>query len=295
MIDRLSGYRGRDDVVVIPRIRVTFALSILVHVVALWLVLPRLPLLAPGMEEGQASDRLEVQIAAPPAVAVAPPAPPSPTAPAPARETRAILTARARPRNAPPREAPPVLTVPSREVPEIPVPPPTPPAVVEPAPAPPPIEGDMASYIEARRRARGEPSAPAESDNERRDRIVAANVAAMQRPGAGQERKRGGGIFEITRMAYDDAEFIFFGWSNDARRNLRQKIEVRLGSNSDMRIAVVRRMIAIIRENVQGDFQWQSPGPGGIVVLSARPADNAGLEDFMLRDLFDAAPRSSSR
>src|SRR5215468_7891769 len=99
MIDPYVGYRGREDVVVIPRIRVTLALSILVHAAALWIVLPRLPLLSPGQERDQASERLQVVLSAPP---IAAPESPPPPPPPPRRETRAILTARPRPRNAPP-------------------------------------------------------------------------------------------------------------------------------------------------------------------------------------------------
>src|SRR5215831_6415953 len=107
MIDPYVGYRGREDVVVIPRIRVTLALSILVHAAALWVFLPRLPLLSPGQERDQASERLQVVLNAPPIAA-----PESPPPPPPRRETRAILTARARPRNAPPRETPPEFVMP---------------------------------------------------------------------------------------------------------------------------------------------------------------------------------------
>jgi hypothetical protein len=59
---------------------------------------------------------------------------------------------------------------------------------------------------------------------------------------------------------------------------------VRKGANIDMCIAVVRRMIAIIREHEQGDFFWQSNRRDHDVVLSARLADNAALEDFLKHD-----------
>ena len=49
---------------------------------------------------------------------------------------------------------------------------------------------------------------------------------------------------------------------------------------------MVRRMIAIIREHTGSDFLWESPRLGREVTLSARPADNAGLEDFMMREFF---------
>jgi len=292
MIDRYAQYRYRSDVVVIPRIRVTFAMSIVIHIAALWILLPRLPLLLPGPDDAKITDRLQVQLDLPtqPVPTQAAPATPPP------RETRQILTARARPPGAPPRQAAPELVVPKPEALPIPTPPPAPPPVVEPPKAYPPVEGDLASLIEARRRARGESTAPsAETDSERRDRIVASNMPASQSPLAGQQRKRGGGLFEITRMAYDDGEFRFFGWHRDAGRKLPQVIEVRLGNNADMRIAIVRRMIALIRETEQGDISWDSYRLGRVVELSARPADNASLEEFMMHEFFDNIGPAANR
>jgi len=290
MDDRYAQYRYRSDVVVIPRIRVTFALSILIHVAALWILLPRLPLLSPGMDQAQATDRLQVQLTAPPE-----PLPAQAIPPPPQRETTAILTARPRPRNAP-REAPREFVVPRTDVAAVPMPPPAPPPVVEPPKPFPPAEGDLASFIEARRRARGEPNAPSvESDSERRDRIVASNMPKSQTPITGQQRIRGGGLFEITRMSYDDGEFRFFGWHKDSGRRLPQVIEVRLGSNSDMRIAMVRRMIALIRETEQGDISWDSYRLGRVVEISARPSDNAGLEEFMMHEFFDNIGPAANR
>jgi hypothetical protein len=290
MTDWYAPYRYRSDVVVIPRIRVTFALSIMIHVAALWFLLPRLPLLAPGLDQPRADDRLQVLLDV-----LRPPEPAQPVQPTPpSRETR-ILTARARPPGAPPREKPPEFVVPRQEAPAVPTPP-APPPVAEPQKSYPPAEGDLASLIEARRRARGEPTAPpAETDNERRDRIVASNMPSSQSPLASQQRKRGGGLFEITRMAYDDGEFRFFGWHRDAGRKLPQVIEVRLGNNGDMRIAIVRRMIALIRETEQGDITWDSYRLGRTVELSARPADNAGLEEFMMHEFFDPVGPAANR
>ena len=67
---------------------------------------------------------------------------------------------------------------------------------------------------------------------------------------------------------------------------MAHQIEVRKGSNSDIRIAVVRKMIAIIREYEQEDFLWESQRLGRSLTLSARARDNAGLEDFMMREFF---------
>ena len=103
----------------------------------------------------------------------------------------------------------------------------------------------------------------------------------------GYDPTKSGGVFQIERMGFDTAEFLFFGWNQDIKRRTSQRIEVRKGNNPDMRIAVVRRMIAIIREYEQGDFVWHSNRLRRDVTLSARPADNAGLEDVLIREFFD--------
>jgi len=68
--------------------------------------------------------------------------------------------------------------------------------------------------------------------------------------------------------------------------NQKVSVEVRRGDNASMEIAVVRKMIAIIREHVSADFVWESPRLHRIVTLSARMGDNAGLEDFMMLEFF---------
>jgi hypothetical protein len=70
---------------------------------------------------------------------------------------------------------------------------------------------------------------------------------------------------------------------------------VRKGAESDIRIAILRRMIAIIREHEDGDFDWESHRLNRIMRLSARPRDNAGLEDFLWREFFDNEPRPAQR
>jgi hypothetical protein len=158
------------------------------------------------------------------------------------------------------------------------------------------------AYVEAQRRSRGlaPPAVPApapapprpavaEDANARANRIAAANLGLDRAPVFG-ERKRGGGIFEIQRMGYDSAEFLFFGWNREIRRNTSQVIEVRKGGNSDIRIAVVRRMIEIIRDYEKADFIWESPRLGRNVTLSARARDNSGLEDFLMQEFFEELP-----
>ncbi len=302
MNDRFTGSGGRNDVVVIPRVWAALALSILVHAATLIVVLPRLSGPAPREDAGDTGERLEVELAQQQAAAPAPTA--VPTSSAPAHEARAIMPASGRAQSAPPpRAAMPVLAVTTPQTPALP-PSTAAPGVASLQPsraeiasvqAAPAVGGDLSSFIAAQRRAREEQSMPAGSENARRDRIVASNAPGEKGPTDDEQRRRGGGIFEITRMNFDDAEFLFFGWNSDARRGKTQAYEVRLGDNGDMRIAVVRRMIAIIREHEQGSFRWRSWRLGRIVVLSARPEDNAGLEDFMLQEFFEHRSEASSR
>jgi len=156
---------------------------------------------------------------------------------------------------------------------------------------------DMTAMLEARRRARGDPPPPppaprpGEDDNARRDRIVAENLGSQRAPSYGQQAQGSGGIFQLEHVYYDYADFTFYGWNRDISRNARQLIEVRKGNYSDIRIAVVRRMIAIIREYEQEDFRWESTRLKRSVILSARQRDTTGLEEFLMREFFEASMR----
>ena len=63
-------------------------------------------------------------------------------------------------------------------------------------------------------------------------------------------------------------------------------IQVEQGSEADIRIAVVKKMIVIIRQHTQEDFTWESHRLGRTIHLSARPEDSAGLQQFLLREFF---------
>src|SRR5207302_8229092 len=100
---------NRHDVVTIPLVWLAFALSLLVHVAALWVWLPRMhDLSAANAELGKASSALAVQLEPKPSSRASPPAPatPPPT----------LAQASPPPRAAPPRTAkqrptPPVIAL----------------------------------------------------------------------------------------------------------------------------------------------------------------------------------------
>jgi hypothetical protein len=298
MSDWLPELRSGYDRETVRTIQLAFALSLLLHLALLWQWLPQEHFLSNERpERGNASGPLIVQLAPRPSRATPPPAPP----PAPQAQAQPAPKKPAPTKPAPPRRPtpPPVVALnrPSSALvaPPAPPTPPTPPAPLD--LRIPPNAGDFSSFLEARRAVRGEtasvasrssaPSAqPQEDENERHNRIVAENLGLQRTPTFGYDPKAGGGIFRIEHLNYDDAQLIFFGWNQTIRRNTRQTIEVERGDASDIRVAVVRKVIAIIRERESGDFVWVSHRLGRDVTLSARPGDNAGLEDFLMRDFF---------
>jgi len=277
------------------RFDVAIAMSLLLHAAALFLVAPQIAknVLTPGEVEGPMSAPISVALVSrprppqPPVESAARPSPaPPPATPAPARRAPA-----------PRPVAPPMATLPPVPTPEafkVPapsaVPAPAPPQRVEPRPAPPPAETDLAAYIAARRAERGEsapPTSAAESEAARRDRALQRNLASLNTPRAFMgDPKNGGGLFQVTLKSYDFAEFRFYGWNRDVMRTIPQRFEVRKGDNPTIDIAIVKRMIEIIRQTEKGDFTWRSERLGKDVTLSARPEDNQRLEDFLLKDLF---------
>lgn len=297
-----NDYHARRHPAKEPTIWVAITLSALLHAAVLskWLPEIRFPSLQEVEQRG--SLPLVVNLVRP-EVALETPVP----APAPASRKRRSAPAAA----LPPPPAPPVLALARPESEHrtdahSKLPSPSPAADSKPAPitrpkskpAPRPAFDDLASYIEAKRRARAKSmraasperslNAPLEDEDARANRILAENLGSQQPLTFGFDPERGGGVFEIQLMGYDYAEFTFIGWNPEARRITKQLIEVRQGDNSNIRIAVIRRMIAIIREHVKGDFLWESRYLG-YRSLSARLKDTKALEDFLMTEFFGHA------
>ncbi len=286
------------NVIRVPVIWVAVVLSLLVHLAAMWEFFPHLRPLSIDGPDKQGAPPLSVKLTAPPGARITQSSPDTATLPMPVPRP---------PPPRPPRPAPVpnIMVAPRPSLPDVPrVPPPV--AAVPFVPTPPltarPIEGDLSAYIASRRRARGEPeptgaqgvapnAPPVDDDRARRDRIVAENLASVRTPTFGGEPRNGGGLFQLRKLGLDEAEFMFFGWNKDIARKVNQRIVVERGNNPDIRIAVVRRIITIIRDQEKGDFRWQSLRLGRDLNLSARAEDTAELEAFMLREFFESDSR----
>lgn len=155
---------------------------------------------------------------------------------------------------------------------------------------------DMASYVKQQQSKRLASEASAAKQN-------AEAVAREIGPSAEQVRderiknnfKNGtNGIFEITSLGSRHAAFSFRGWTNDYSNSRRESFEVEASTGQDVRLVMIKKMISLIRKHYQGDFNWESQRLGRVIVQSARPEDNAGLEDFMMMEFFGTNYKNSS-
>ena len=256
--------RGAWRIVIdVRRIDVAVAVSVLLHAILFALPGPRPPPPTPPAP----SERMDVVLVTP-QQAVTPPEP-VPERPRPVDK--------AQPKTAPRQVQP------TRPAPPTPQPETTP----NPAPVPTPQEAppiDMMAAVEARRAARRAaegPRTPPASPPPMED-AATRNLRTLAGGGEGV-----GGVFEVLHKGTRTGEFAFNGWRPELRNKWRVVIEVDAGQGGDIERAMVRRMIQLIREYYTGDFKWESHRLQRVVTLSARPEDQAGLEDFLMKEFFE--------
>lgn len=164
-----------------------------------------------------------------------------------------------------------------------------------PLPPTPAAPTDMQSFVDAqrarRRAAEGSSGrdpvpgpAPVPEREPSEDEIRMANVKRNLAVGTS-------GIFQIIGIESRTASFSFRGWTNDSSNSRREYVQVEIGTNSSIEIAIVRKMIELIRRYYKGNFNWESQRLDRTVVLSARVEDNEGLEAFMLKEFFGEPQR----
>lgn len=115
-----------------------------------------------------------------------------------------------------------------------------------------------------------------QSAGERRDAKIKANL----------DLDGTNGVFEIRSLGLRKATFSFKGWKNNINTARLEIFEVSAPDGKSIKLAVIRKMIAIIRRDYDGDFNWDSRRQHRVIVLSARPEDTAGLEAFMMNEFF---------
>jgi hypothetical protein len=161
--------------------------------------------------------------------------------------------------------------------------------VPEPTVLTPPTETvptDFMSMINAKRaqRAAAEAAAGGRGHEPTADDIAMANIGRNLQTLS----QKGGtsGVFQILSKGHRAAQFSFNGWTGDRSNSHRDVIDVDAGFNGNIEIAIIRRMIELIRTHYKGNFNWESQRLGRVVTLSARVEDTTGLEEFMMREFF---------
>ena len=254
------------------------ALSLLIHALLIFLVIERKPILNHEKLAGN-SDSLSITLISPPNHA-------TPQNPQQQNETRQTTKKKV----VPPRkkiqkhiDAPVAKTEPVAS----PITPPIVPHADQQAMRPPPAD-DMSSMLEAarRRRAQNHDSDTAQDETQQRNKAVLANIATSMGQAGVADQNGQGGVFQLRRVGSISAEFLFRGWSTNLHRNSTQLVSVFKKSEPDIQTAIVKKMIEIIRDNKREDFVWYSARLGREITLSARPQDEAQLEQFLLLEFF---------
>ncbi|WP_020181565.1 MULTISPECIES: hypothetical protein [unclassified Methylotenera] len=257
--------------------------SLLLHAILFFWVIPK-----PEMHPIPESTTIEVNLAPLPQTApvIAEPTPLPETQPEPVKPPTPKVIAK-KPAAKPSKPKPQDFSVP--EVLTRPTPSPLPmPAPSNKPPAPNEAPVDMMAMVNQRRAQRQSAESYAAQQN--------AEAAARER-GPSEDEKRDqrimqnlkvgtNGIFEVKRMDSNSASFSFKGWTDNYNNAKMQFFQVEARSGQDIRLIMIRRMIDLIREHYQGDFEWESHRLGRSVMKSARVEDSAELEDFLMQEFF---------
>jgi hypothetical protein len=252
------------------RLWIAVALSILLHAMSLatW---PALRRMLPMANIGDPDQGKRGGTSLPITARIVLPAPAAASLPSAQQEQSAQPAPRAAPA---PRPAPVIATERARG-----------PAIASPKPetARTPGASDFLADIAARRGSRQPSEAPAPPAQSQA--AASAPLSFGSAGGAGGERNSGG-YFLVERMTVYDATLSFHRWNRGV-----QRLEVPRENNLSIQLAVIKQVIALMRENgFSGDVNWISERLGRTVEISARERDQVKLEAFLMLEFFSADP-----
>lgn len=153
-----------------------------------------------------------------------------------------------------------------------------------------PLPGeDMQAYIKRQQQAKLAKEGLSEQDVEA---VIASNNPQSEGDKRDAKIKENlnldgkNGIFEIRYLGLRSAQFSFKGWKNNINTARLEVFDVSASDGTEIKRAVIRKMIEIIRRDYQGDFNWESHRLRRDITLSARAEDTEALEAFMLQEFF---------
>lgn len=255
------------------RFAIGIGVSIVAHILLMVFVKLNPDILKTPGEAASASQSLVVQLA--------PPAPREPVA-IPVPNDAATP---------PPRTQPRIMAVPRRnpDAPTVPIQPPDPPPVaVKPVDPEQPSMMAMVEAARARRQASEDAAKRYNAESRAGDPSYGNSAEGALNRNLQTLAKREGtsGVFQILQIGHRSGQFAFRGWTTEERSGWKEVIEVDAGPQGDVQLAMIRKMIELIRKHYKGNFNWDSYRLGRVVTLSARIEDSAGLESFLMREFF---------
>ncbi len=258
---------------------IAFVFSLLIHAVILFFVVPKIQL-----EKIKEPTTFVVELAQPEqAKIITEPLPPAPIL-EPFPEEKTIEKPKVITQKPSKNAKPPVFTVPKLLATKK-----STPATLQQS-AEKPKEIDMLAYVNVQRAKRNQAeSAAAKINAEAAKREIAPSEEEKRDAKIKNNFQNGtNGVFEITRLESQSAGFTFLGWTSHLSNARREFFEVEAPPGQDVRLLMIRRMIALIRVHYQGDFDWESHRLGRTIVQSARVEDSAELEEFLMMEFFGA-------
>ncbi len=153
-----------------------------------------------------------------------------------------------------------------------------------------PLPGeDMQAYIKRQQQAKLAKEGLSEQDVEA---VIASNNPQSEGDKRDAKIKENlnldgkNGIFEIRYLGLRTAQFSFKGWKSNINTARLEVFDVSASDGTDIKRAVIKKMIEIIRRDYQGDFNWESHRLRRVITLSARMEDSQALESFLLQEFF---------
>lgn len=176
---------------------------------------------------------------------------------------------------------------------------PTPPAPTEQVVEKPPVKyedmppPDMTAMLNAARekRQQAREAAAAENAAQQGNRGKSPQELAEENVRRSMDRANNrngdGGLFTVLNKGVRTATFSFRGW--EMRSGLgRQIYEVDAGLGGNVELAIVKKMMEIIRTRFKKTAPWESNRLGRVIMISMLPEDSEETERFLMKEMFES-------
>ncbi|TXI95533.1 MAG: hypothetical protein E6Q34_02860 [Burkholderiaceae bacterium] len=100
-------------------------------------------------------------------------------------------------------------------------------------------------------------------------------------------RNGDGGLFTILNKGVRTATFSFRGWEVRPGGG-RQIYEVDAGLGGNVELAIIKKMMEVIRTRFKKTAPWESNRLGSVIMISMLPEDTEETERFLMKEMFES-------